>query len=452
MKNVKKKVSTILLSGLVIGSLAGCGSSTSSVDNGESKVKLAGDTTVVRSNGVNPLMSPDPTVYLEQGKAKVEVKVKDSDKNTNFYSSLFEHVVGSGSTSSLSTLSGKGNYSDKEEIDVPKSGYYDIDATGGDGDGQVTENSGKFNGNWEVTVMQKPQKDDKYDNRLHMALVDQSVGGEIKSKLTDAYSGEGYTEGVKGFRVNGQNSVSFLNETDDEVTKSTLTDAKWSSKEKEISSDDFYDNHPDAESITEIRTSKGGAEIAHNNGDYYLVFDDTTIKPKKVSIPSKIIEEIKSNRDYWDVKEGVIYLGENKQIDSDNDGIKDIFKWYLTKYDVKENKYILNDKNKKTLVKLPFDPEDANYATDENGNLFVVNGNAPDSYEIEAVAFNKDFKQITKVVKLDTPYADKDETIAIAAYDNRLDIWSMYDARVLTNLDYSNPLNIGVNRYTLTLE
>ena len=452
MKNVKKTVSAIMLSGLVIGGLAGCGSSASSVDNGESKVKLDGNTTVVRSNGITPLLSPIPTVYLEQGKAKMEVRVKKSDDNTSFNSSVIEHLEGGGSVSSLTSLSGTGNYSDNEEFDVPKSGYYDIDSAGGDIHRNLTENSGKFNGNWEVTVTQKPQKDDKYDNRLHMALVDQSVGGEIKSKLTDAYSGEGYTEGVKGFRANGQNSVSFLNETDDEVTKSTLTDAKWSSKEKEINSDDFYDKHPDAESITEIRTSMGGAEIANNNGDYYLVFDDTTIKPKKVSIPSKITEAIKPRRDYWDLKDDVIYLGENKQIDSDNDGIKDIFEWYLTKYDVKENKYILNDKNKKTLVKLPFDPEDANYATDENGNLFVVNCNAPDSYQLEAVAFNKDFKQITKVVKLDTPYADKDKTITIAAYDNRLDIWSMYDARVLTNLDYSNPLNIGVNRYTLTLE
>ncbi len=452
MKNVKKKVSTILLSGLVIGSLAGCGSSTSSVDNGESKVKLAGDTTVVRSNGVVPLISPIPTVYLEQGKAKMEVRVKNSDDNTSFNSSVIEHLEGSGSVSGLNSLSGTGNYSDKEEFDVPKSGYYDIDSAGGDIHGELTENSGEFNGSWEVTVTQKPQKDDKYDNRLHMALVDQSVGGEIKSKLTDAYSGESYTEGVKGFRVNGQNSVSFLNDTDDVVTKSTLTDAKWSSKEKEISSDDFYDNHPDAEDIKEIRTSKGGAEIANNNGKYYIVFDDTTIKPKKVNISSKILEEVTSNKIYWDINSDAIYLTEYKAIDKDGDGSSDTEGYYLNKYDIKKNKFVLNNKNKKALVKLPFSPKDENYATDENGNLFVVNGSAPNSYEIEAVAFNKDFKQISDVVKLDTPYADKDKTIAIAAYDNRLDIWSMYDARVLTNLDYSNPLNIGVNRYTLTLE
>jgi len=449
---VKKKVSAILLSGLVIGSLAGCGSSTSSVDNGESKVKLDGETTIVRSNGVTPLLSPIPTVYLEQGKAKMEVRVKKSDDNTSFNSSVIEHLEGGGSVSSLTSLSGTGNYSDNEEFDVPKSGYYDIDSAGGDIHRNLTENSGKFNGNWEVTVTQKPQKDDKYDNRLHMALVDQSVGGEIKSKLTDAYSGEGYTEGVKGFRANGQNSVSFLNETDDEVTKSTLTDAKWSSKEKEINSNDFFDTHPDAEDIEEIRTSMGGAEIANYNGEYYIVFDDTTIKPKKINISSKIIEEVTSNRIYWDIDADAVYLAEYKAVDKDGDGSKETASWYLNKYDIKKNKYILNDKNKKSLVKLPFDPEDANYATDENGNLFVVNGSAPNSYEIEAVAFNKDFKQITEVVKLDTPYADKDKTIAIAAYDNRLDIWSMYDARVLTNLDYNNPLNIGVNRYTLTLE
>lgn len=449
---MKKQVSAILLSGLVVGSLAGCGSSTSSVDNGNSKVKLNGETTVFRSNGVNPLMSPQPVVYLEEGKAKVEVQVKDADKNSSFSGSLIEHLENGGSASSISTFSGSGNYSNKEEVDVAKSGYYDIDAVGGNGDGQITENSGQFKGNWEVAVTQKPQKDDKYDNRLHMALVDQSVGGEIKSKLTDSYYGEGYTEGVKGFRVNGENSVSFLNETDDAVTKSTLTDAKWSSKEKEISSDDFFDNHPDAEDMKDIRTSMGGATIASNNGDYYVVFDDTTIKPKKINLPSKMIEEVTSNEVYWDINADAIYFTEYKAIDKDGDGSPDTEGYYLNKYDIKKNKFVLNHKNKKALVKLPFSPKDENYATDENGNLFVVNGSAPNSYELEAVAYSKDFKQITEVVNLATPYADKDKTIAIAAYDNRLDIWSMYDARVLTNLDYNNPLNVGVNRYTLTLE
>ncbi|MFP3726391.1 hypothetical protein U8V72_14480 [Priestia filamentosa] len=448
---MKKAFGALILSSLVVG-LAGCGGSDNAVESGDSKIKLSKDATIIRSNGVRPLVQPTPVTYLEEGPAKIETKVKGSN-DMKFSSDLFIHEAAS--KTGLAYTNGTGSYSKNSEVNISDAGYYDIDVFGGTGN--ETENSGDFDGKWEVTVTQKPQKDKEFDKTLHFSLLDQSVGGELKSKLSEEFYDSDYTEAIRGFKVKDESSISFLTQMeDDSVLSSEMKNGKWVSKEKETAEangiDNFENEHPDAEFLKAITTSNGKAELHSIGSTYYIVFYDNSISPEKIKVPKEDIKEIFGSDAFWEEKTNSVYSIKYKETSSYEDSAEA----YLQKYDLKKKAFIKNKKGNSLLTKIPFENMGSTvyFATGDDGNVYVVNtlDNDFNNYIFEVFAFDEDFKQLAKPTKLTGSYADKDKAVAVAAYKGRLDIWNIYDARILVNLDYNNPLNIGVNRYTLTLQ
>jgi len=446
---MKKVLSTLAVSTL-LASLVGCGSddTLSTKGNEGSEDNLSPNTTVIQGEKVKPLSAAQPVVYLKKGSASLEVKIKDAAKGDAFDVAIMPHLEGAGTTSSVGVVSGTGNFSKDTKFDVPKNGYYEV---------MVANDSlpTNFKGTWNASVEQDVEKNKDYNKTLHIASFKEKIGGEFlsnKNPIDENMNDVGYVRDIRGFRAIDQNSAS-ISSTDDESNyeESKSVNGKWTLKEKsthELSNlSKLYYDDPELEELATISTDKGLATLCLTLGKYYLVYADEDFKNVELTPQKKLLdfyEEVKPSALFFDSKQNIIYAAD----DTDNGSV-------LYQYDVHKKAFIKDSNGKLLTKKLPFEEigDTARYAKADDGTFYIANSLTNQDFDVELAAFNKDFKLLAKPIKLTSiPNNSYRGDFTLAAYKNRVDIWSYYDSRTLNGLNYSEPLNVGLNKYTITLE
>lgn len=447
---MKKALSTLAVSTL-LASLVGCSSNDSaSTNNEEGGAKGSSpNVSVVEGSKVKPLGAGQPTVYLKKGSATLNVAMKDASKNNALDVAVMPHSEESGTTSSIGVISGTGNFSKDTKFDVPKDGYYDITVAG-------DTFPDDFKGSWKASVEQKADKDQMHEKTLHVANFKEKIGGEFSSAQTpmdyEAIGPTGYAQVVMGFRALNKNSASIgtsVDKGDFAVSKSE--NGKWTNIEKSTNEMDniskLYYNDTQVEELATLSTDKGPATICLSMGQYFLVYDDSAFKNIELTAQKKLLdfyEEVKPQALFWDSKASMIYAADNTSKGT-----------VLYQYDAEKKEFVKDKNGKRLAKKLPFTEigPKARYAKASDGTFYIANSLTNQDFDIEVAAFNKDFKLLAEPIKLTSIPNDMNRgDYTLAAYNNRLDIWSYYDSRTLNGTNYSDPLKVGLNKYTLTLQ
>jgi len=445
-----KKVLSAFAASTMFASLVGCSSddTLSMKSNGGAEDNLSPTTTVIQGVKVKPLGAGQPVVYLKKGSASLEVKMKNAAKDDAFSVAIMPHLEGAGTTSSIGVVSGTGNFSKDTKFDVPKSGYYEVTVVG---DTLPTN----FKGTWNASVEQGVEKNKDYDKTLHIASFKEKIGGEFlssKKPIDENINDIGYVRDIEGFRAIDKNTAS-ISSTNDEgnFEESKSTNGKWILKEK--STDDlnnlsklYYDD-PNLEELATVSTDKGLATLCLTLGKYYLVYADEDYKNVELTPQKKLLdfyEEVKPSALFFDSKQNIIYAAGN----IDNRSV-------LYQYDVNKKAFVKDNNGKPLTKKLPVKEigPTARYAKASDGTFYIANSLTNQDFDVEVAVFNKDFKLLAKPIKLTSiPNNSYRGDFTLAAYKNRVDVWSYYDSRTLNGLNYNEPLNVGLNKYTITLE
>lgn len=449
MLRMKKVLSAFAVS-TMLASLVGCSSddTLSTKGYGKAEDNLSPTSTIIQGVKVKPLGAAQPVVYLKKGSATLEVSVKNAAKDDAFDVAIMPHLEESGTTSSIGVVSGTGNFSKDSKFDVPKSGYYEVTVAGD----TLPSN---FKGTWNASVEQDIEKNKNYDKTLHIASFKEKIGGEFQSNknpIDENMNDVGYVRDIRGFRAIDQNSAS-ISSTDDESNyeESKSVNGKWTLKEKsthELSNlSKLYYDDSDLEEIATVSTDKGLATLCLTLGKYYLVYADADFKNVELTPQKKLLdfyEEVKPSALFFDSKQQMIYAADN----TDNGSV-------LYQYDVNKKAFIKDNSGKPATKKLPFEEigATARYAKASDGTFYIANSLTNQGFDIELAAFNEDFKLLAKPIKLTSVPNDMYRgDFTLAAYKNRVDIWSYYDSRILNGRDYNEPLNVGLNKYTITLK
>ncbi|GAB6464037.1 hypothetical protein bcgnr5390_11610 [Bacillus luti] len=458
---MKKKLVSVLTCGVLSMGLVGCGSEEKTATKSTSKnevqtEEVAKDGTVIRGTGVPRLTSARPTIPLEKGKATINIKVKGANKSDRLMASVSQHLDETiRSTTSLTTVSGDGNFSKSETFNVPSEGKYDIHVDG-------YRLAPDFKGEWEVVVKQKPKKDKEFDKQLRLTSMTQNIGGEFLSSITpkDEYKKDaGYGSVISDIKITGANSISFQSLKEDSFVSTEMKDGKWKEVEKDTgkTKDQMLETRktfPDAEFIDEMTTTKGPARLFYNNGKCYMVFEDVNASPEEVTVSEELATLLSSKGDkdiYWNFENKIVYT---IVTDYSSEGKNKMYR-----YDLNKQNYISDTQgNQTTLVPFTHTSERIRFANDKKGNLYIASlptnaTNGTESYSVTVAAYNKDMKLLAKptVVHGIYDYADKGR-FEIAATDKGVEVWNIYDARVVNGNSYVDPVQIGANRFSLVLE
>ncbi len=262
----------------------------------------------------------------------------------------------------------------------------------------------------------------------------------------------GYVRDIRGFRAIDQDSASISSTDDsDNYEESKSVNGKWTLKEKsthELSNlSKLYYDDPELEELATISTDKGLATLCLTLGKYYLVYADASFKNVELTPQKKLLdfyEEVKPSALFFDSKESMIYAADNTDKGS-----------VLYQYNVSKKAFVKDNNGKPLTKKLPFEEigPTARYANSSNGTFYIANSLTNQDFDVEVAAFNNDFKLLAKPIKLTSiPNNSYRGDFTLAAYKNCVDVWSYYDARTLNGLNFSEPLNVGLNKYTITLK
>ncbi|MCU7667715.1 hypothetical protein [Bacillus thuringiensis] len=452
-----KRISTLLLSASLITVLGACqkdNSTASTSENIEIQTEdVAKGATIIRGKGEPRLMSESPMIPLNQGKANIKVKVNGLSKSETFSASVTPHLEGSGSTTSLTAVSGKGNFSKSESFDVPSEGNYDIRADG-------YQLSPDFKGEWEVVIEQKPKKDKDYDKQLRLTNITQQVGGEFSSSTTpkDEYKKDaGYGSSMSNFTILDKNSISFQSLKDDKFVITEMKDGNWSKVEKDTGKtqayiDEIRKKYSDLKYYATITSTKGPGVLVSYGGKSYIVLENLNTAPVEVTIPGEL-DNLLSSKDskdvYWNFDNKIVYT----LITDDTNGGKN--KSMIHRYDLNKQKFIPDaNGNQTTPISFRHTSERMKFASDKKDNLYIATLPENHEYSVTVAAFNKDMKMIAKPTKVNAIYGNYygKGSFEIAATDKGVDIWNVYDARIVNGNSYEEPLKVGANRFSLTLE
>ncbi|WP_336769740.1 hypothetical protein [Bacillus bombysepticus] len=455
---MEKKLASVLTCGVLAMGLVGCGSeektATNSTPKNEVKTEEAvKDATVIRGTGAPRLTSAPPMIPLEKGKATLKVNVKGADKSKEFSASVIKHLEQGGSATSIADVSRKGNLPDSESFDVPSQGNYDINLSSDD----------DFKGDWEVVIEQKQKKDKEYDQQLRLTSITQQIGGEFPSSISPK---NGYGSVMSNLTITDKNAISFQSVKEGNFVVTEMKNGKWTTVEKVTGKTEDERNkvlYPNtkANHLRNVTTTKGPGELLSYDGKHYIVLEEVNASPVDVTIPDELSTLLNKNdlKDvYWDFDNKIVYT---LLIDrSSNEKSKSM----LYRYDLQKQKLISNGDGKQTTT-VPFNPssERMRFTSDKKGNLYIAsltgtdssgnNTNGVNPYAVTVVVFNKDMKMITKptIVNAIYDYYGKGR-FEIAATDKGLDIWNVYDARLVNGSNSAEPLTVGANRFSLTLE
>lgn len=428
---------------VLIFALAAC-SKSNEAGTKEIKTKLMdGDEIIIKGVGKPFEPSDSTTVALNEGKASIKMQVKNSEKDIYFDVALFPEIEGNGSVYSLVTVDGNGDFSKEEKFEVPKKGDYTINIHM---DGNVQDD---FKAEWKVVINQKPQKDSKYKKQLRLAEVDQVIGGRMDSMVT----GEtGYGSVVRDFKVLGSDSVSFLTYFNDHYYKTELKNGKWKTIEEETGNpldelEKIRESHSDFDSLLDLNTSKGEAKLITYGGKYYIFYEDVTIPQEEIALSEEFLankELMDSDSVYWDQKKKMVY----SVVDEEGDKV-------IYRYDLNKNKIVRDEKGEVEATPLPFDEEivePVRFATDKDGNVYVA-ALVSDEYRVLLTAYDKEMKMIAKPITVTSIYENYDKgKFVIVATNNGVDIWNVFDERIVNGYEFSGPTKIGVNRHSIVLQ
>ncbi|MDA1675580.1 hypothetical protein [Bacillus cereus group sp. TH152-1LC] len=456
-----KRISTLLLSASLITVLGACQKDNSTASTSENKEiqteDVAKDATIIRGKGEPRLMSTFPMITLNPGKATIKVKVKDLNKSETFSAAVFQHLEGTGSTTSIASVSGKGDFSQSESFDVPSEGNYDVNISG-------YKISPDFKGDWEVSIEQKPKKEKGYDKQLRLTNITQQIGGEFDSSTApkDEYKKDaGYGAAMSNFTILDKNSISFQTLKDGKFVITEMKNGKWTKVEKDTGKTQSYidearEKYSDFDYISDISTNKGAGVLVSYGGKHYIVFENLNAAPEEVKITGELANLLlsKDEKDvYWNFDNKMVYtIVTDYRSDEKN-------KWLMHRYDLNKQKFIA-DANGSQTTPMPFGhtSERMRFANDKKGNLYIASlpASATDgsnSYSVTVATFNKDMKMLAKPTRVSAIYDYFDKgRFEIAATDKGVDIWNVYDARVVNGNSYTEPLKVGANRFSLTLQ
>ncbi|GAB6464040.1 hypothetical protein bcgnr5390_11600 [Bacillus luti] len=455
---MKKKLVSALTCGVLSIGLVGCGSEEKTTTNSTTKNEVqteeaVKDATVIRGTGAHRLTSVPPMIPLEKGKATLKVNVKGADKSKEFSASVIQHLEHGGSASSIADVSRKGNLPDSDTFDVPSPGNYDINLHSDD----------DFKGEWEVIIEQKVKKDKEYDKQLRLTTITQQIGGEFSSSAslssdykqgTERRFGMEYGYDMKNFTIANNNSISFQSIKDGNFVITELKDGKWKQIEKDTGKtqsemQEIRGTYSGAQIVAKVTTTKGPAELLSHNGKYILIYENINKEAEEVTVPKELISLFKTGlRDvYWDFDNNIIYAIVTDTMSSN------ARETLMYRYDLKKQTFILDEKGKKTTpIPLKQSSERIHFANDKKGNLYLAglptNATSGDLRSVSVVVFNKDMKLLAKPTPVNAIYYNYE----IVGTDKGVDIWNVYNSKIVNGGKSSEPLKVGANRFSLSLE
>lgn len=449
---MRKRVAFVMFLCLCFA-LSACNSNKETASSSDNKELSKKGITIISGQGkpIQNNVSEKPSLYLHEGTASISAKLSDAPSGDAFSVRVFTRIIGSGTSTELASVFPEGNSGDEEDFDVTESGYYEIDIRGED----LPED---YNGNWEIKVQQAPENNSEYKKQLRVSSFTENIGGTFASSFTPAkYDGEnlGYGKLVNNMKIDGSNSLSFQTINDgDEVYENSLINGKWTNKEKETSKElpinQLYDVEDGASSLFDVSTSKGSGKLVTYNDKFAIVFDEPGIKNKELNVNDlfkTVVTEMNVSSAYYDFKSNIVYLvGSNPNPEIEADTV-------LYRYDIDKQDFILDNSEEPASINLPFEST-ANrviFSKDTKGNLYI--GSIVDAYTLSVAVYDKNAKIVAEPVNLYSTFDYNGKgRLDMKATNNGVDIWNVYDTRLTAGDNYSDDVNVGVNKYSLILQ
>lgn len=421
--------------------LAACNSDSSTGKAKDQPSSPNNDETIITGVGKPFESISDITLNLVEGKGRLEVKVKESEKDIKFIASLLPSLEGSGSSTTIANVYGEGNYNKGEDFNVTEPGKYQVSISGNYPD--------DFKGEWEIIVKQKPAKNSGDKQQLRLSKVQEIVGGRQDSLVTgDA----GYGDLVEDIKINDADSLDLLIRYEDDYYLSKLESGKWTTVEESAENaqakiNELNETYSDFDTTSfDFKTSKGSARLISYEGKHYVFYEDLNVPQKEANFSEEFFsmeEVLNSDSIYWDEDKDMIYIVVSSSPRE------------IIRYDSKANKFLTDNDGELQSTSIPFNEEiedPVRLSVDKNGTVYA-GAISKENYQLFLTAYDDKMNLIAEPISISNIFGTYGEgTFTIKATDHGVDIWNVFDQRLLNGQDYNQPTVIGINKFSVSLQ